>query len=390
MSEDVKNKSDRRQREEEKGLVAKEIERMKEFVGGMTGDDIKNGTWFPKLLTLALENYVTKVDASYFREKYPDLPVDAIVDARIRMAARYAGIGGGLSASAYTAAVAATIGTLGGASPLTVSAGVGSFVVDMSYTTQIQLRTAYDISVLYGVPIDVDDPDDMLKLVKIALAIKSGEAGMVAFAKGAPAFVRHFLKKYYSGAVLTAAKSLPVIGKHLLQRNVIKFALPVVGVPVSATVNFWTTRAAGNHAQRTLRDEAKLVEAADRLVEGTSDLGTMLWVILLVMRSDGALKEGETLLYHYVSVAVRRAGGFEADLDEIQSSIVLDERKAWDKAAAAGGEGKELYRVGVLAAGVAGTVTTEKLETLKKLAELFDVEYSAKDIRDHAKKWSKN
>lgn len=68
---------------------------MKEFVGGMTGDDIKNGTWFPKLLTLALENYVAKVDASYFRDKYPDLPVDAIVDARIRMAARYAGIEGG-------------------------------------------------------------------------------------------------------------------------------------------------------------------------------------------------------------------------------------------------------------------------------------------------------
>lgn len=224
---------------------------------------------------------------------------------------------GGLSASAYTVAVAGTIGTLGGASPLTVSAGVGSFVVDMSYTTQIQLRTAYDISVLYGVPIDINDPDDVLKLVKIALTIKAGESGGVAFAKGAPAFVRHFLKKYYSGAVLTAAKSLPVIGKHLLQRNIIKFAIPVVGVPVSATVNFWTTRTAGKHAKWTLRHEAKLAEAADRLAEGTTDLGAMLWVMWLVMRSDGALKEDETLLYHYVSVAVRRAGGFEADLDEI-------------------------------------------------------------------------
>lgn len=390
VDEDVKKKRKKRQREAEKGLVAKEVERMKEFVSGMTGDDVKNGTWFPKLLAHALENYVTKIDASYFRASYPDLPVDAIVDARIRMAARYASIEGGLSASAYTAAVAGTIGTLGGASPLTVSAGAGSFVVDMAYTTQIQLRTAYDISVLYGVPIDINDPDDMWKLVKIAFAIKTGEIGGVAVAKGAPAFVRHFLKKYYSGAVLTAARSLPVIGKHLLQRNVIKFAIPVVGVPVSATMNYWTTQTAGKHAKWTLRHEAKLAEAAGRAVEDTTDLGAMLWVLWLVMRSDGALKENETLLYHHASVAVRRAGGFEDDLDEIQSSIVLNEHKAWDRVVAADGAGEELYRAGVLAAVINGTTAPEKLETLKTLAELVGVEHSPKDIRDHARKWSQN
>lgn len=386
MAEESKKKESR---EEEKKFVIQDVEHTKDFVKDITGDDIKNGTWFPKLLAFALENYATKVDASYFRDKYPDLPVDAIVDARIRMAAKYASIEGGLSASAYTAAVVATIGTLGGASPLTMGAGVGSFVIDISYTTQIQLRTAYDISVLYGVPIDINDPDDVLKLVKIALAIKAGESSGVALANGAPAFVRYFLKRYYSGAVLTAARSLPVIGKYLLQRNVIKFAIPAVGVPVSTAMNYWTTKTSGNYAKWTLRHEAKLAESADRLVEGATDLGTMLWAMWLVMCSDGAMKEDETLLYHYVSVAVRRIGGFEADLDEIQASIVLDEHKAWNKVATAGDTGSDIYRAGVLAATVNGTVTSEKLETLKTLAKLVDVEFSAKDVREHAKKWSK-
>lgn len=59
------------------------------------------------------------------------------------------------------------------------------------------------------------------------------------------------------------------------------------------------------------------------------------------MVSDGALKEGDTLLYYYVSVAARR---------------------------------------------VDGTVTTEKFEKIKKLVELVDSEYSAKDIHGHTKK----
>jgi hypothetical protein len=44
------------------------------------------------------------------------------VDQRIKMAARYAALEGGLSASAYSAAVVATLGSAGGASPVMLPA----------------------------------------------------------------------------------------------------------------------------------------------------------------------------------------------------------------------------------------------------------------------------
>lgn len=58
------------------------------------------------------------------------------------MAARYAALEGGLSASAYTGAIILTIGTAGGASPATVPAAIATVIVDVAFITRLQLRLA--------------------------------------------------------------------------------------------------------------------------------------------------------------------------------------------------------------------------------------------------------
>jgi hypothetical protein len=97
--------------------VEKEQDKLRDFVKGLSGDDIKSGNWFEKLAAHALGSYTEKATWQYFQEKYEGVPADGIVDQRIKMAARYAALEGGLSAGAYTAAIIATIGSLGGASP---------------------------------------------------------------------------------------------------------------------------------------------------------------------------------------------------------------------------------------------------------------------------------
>ncbi len=147
--------------EQDKAAVEAELKGIRRFVGTLQMEDLKSGSWFEKLLTHALATYSQKVDADYFREKYPDLPADAVVQERIEMAARYAGIEGALSSGAYTTAIATTIGSGGGASPLTLPAAGTAFVVDLAYLSQAQVKLAYDISVLYRVPLDLEDPDDL-------------------------------------------------------------------------------------------------------------------------------------------------------------------------------------------------------------------------------------
>lgn len=198
--------------EADRRVVEQERAELREFIKGLSADDIKSGGWFTKLSAEALRSYTDKVDWQYFQERYEGVPADAIVDQRIKMAARYAALEGGLSAGAYTAAVAATIGSLGGASPATVPAAVTTMMVDVAFTTRLQLRLAYDIAVLYRVPLDLSDPEDMWKLIRVAFTIKSGEAIQKGVVKAVPAVVRPVIKRYYSKAVLSAAKGSPSSG----------------------------------------------------------------------------------------------------------------------------------------------------------------------------------
>ena len=113
------------------------------------------------------------------------------------------------------------------------------------------------------------------------------------------------IKRYYSGSVLTAAKGLPFVGKYLLQRNVIKAGIPVVGVPVAVALNRYTTLLAGRHAQAVFRNEAWVIELAESLSKRSQHPQLMLWVAWLVIMADRKIADDEALLIRHL---VRLAG----------------------------------------------------------------------------------
>ena len=281
-------------------VVDHERAELREFIKGLSPDDIKSGGWFTKLVAQALRSYTDKVNWQYFQERYEGVPADAIVDQRIKMAARYAALEGGLSAGAYSAAIIATLGSLGGASPATVPAAVATMMVDVTFITQLQLRLAYDVAVLYRVPLDLSDPDDMWKLIRVAFTIKSGEMVREGVIKAVPAIMRPVIKRFYSGAVLTAAKGLPFVGKFLLQRTVIKIGIPAVGVPLAVVLNRYTTLLAGRHAQAVFRNEARVIELAEGLSKRSQHPQLMLWVAWLVIMADHEIADDEALLIRHL------------------------------------------------------------------------------------------
>lgn len=309
--------------------VERERSEIREFVKGLTPDEIKSGGWFTRLLSMSLSSYTEKVDWQYFQEKYKGVPADAIVDQRIKMASRYAAIEGGISAGAYTATVAATIGSLGGASPATVPAAVATVMVDVVYVTQLQLRLAYDIAVLYRVPLDVSDPEDLWKLIRVAFTIKGGEVAREGVVKVAPALMRPLIKRFYSKGILAAGKGLPVVGKFLLQRNVIKIGIPVVGVPLAVLVNRYTTQIAGRHARAVFRNEARVFELAGNLSERSRHPQLMLWVAWLVINADGKISDDEALLFRHL---VRLVAERHEVIDEQLAQLVdLDPDEVWHR-----------------------------------------------------------
>lgn len=389
MDESWRSAEDDQATSDERADVRRELGRLRSLAASLRLDEVRDGTWFSRLLKYSLDTYVREVDADYLTSKYPGLPADAVVEARIALAARYASIEGGLSAGAYTGVVAATLGTVGGASPVTVPAATLSFVADLLFVSSLQLRLAHDIAVLYRVPLDLEDPEDMWKLIRIAFAIKGGEAGRGAVGKGVPALLRPVLKKLYGGSTLAAAKSLPVVGRHLLQRNLIKFTIPLVGVPLSAGVNYWSTRTAGASARKFFRHEARVVEAARRMTERTPQRTELLWVLWLVIKADLLVHEDERLLLKHVTAILRDVESELAALAELERTIDLDRQQVWSLLEAAEGDLAPLYDAAVVAAAVNGKVNVNELTVLRKLAGYCAVPFDEDAVRRLAADYAK-
>lgn len=350
--------------------VERERDRLKAFVSKLSFDEIKNGGWFAKLLTLSLATYTNKVDWKYFQDKYQGVPPDTIVDQRIKMAARYAAIEGGLSATAYTGIVAATIGSLGGASPATVPAAVATVMVDIAYISQLQIRLAYDIAVLYRVPLDTDDPEDLWKLIRVAFTIKSGELAREGAIMVVPGVLRPLIKRFFSGSVLTAAKSLPVVGKFLLQRNLIKIGIPLVGIPLAVILNRWTTTIAGRHARSVFRNEARVLEVADQLVERSKHPQLLLWVVWLVVNADEKNSDDEALLMRHLILLVRERHEI---FDERLARVVhLDPLEVWSRIDAEHDDLSDIVAAAAAAASIDGSVNSQERKLLDEIRRRCD------------------
>ena len=86
-----------------RGRVRQELDKLKGLAERVSLEEIRQGDWFPELLKFSLDQYVQDVDAEYFTRLYPGLSPQAMVAARIDLAARYASIEGALMAGSTTA-----------------------------------------------------------------------------------------------------------------------------------------------------------------------------------------------------------------------------------------------------------------------------------------------
>jgi hypothetical protein len=348
-------------------FVEDERAKLRKFITGLSPDDIKSGGWFTKLIAQALSSYTDKVNWQYFQERYVGVPADAIVDQRIKMASRYAALEGGLSASAYTAAVVTTLGSLGGASPATVPAAIATVMIDVAFITQLQLRLAYDVAVLYRIPLDLSDPEDMWKLIRVAFTIKSGEVAREGVIKVVPAVIRPVIKRFYSGAVISAARGLPVVGKFLLQRNVIKIGIPLVGVPLAVVLNRYSTLLAGRHAQAVFRNEARVIELAENLSARSRHPQLMLWVAWLVIMADRKIADDEALLIRHL---VRLVRDHHQVIDEQLARLVdIDPAEVWRRVDAESGDLSDIIDVADRVAAVDGPASSAEKAVISELRD---------------------
>lgn len=327
------------------------------------------------------------MDAEYFREKYPDLPPDAVVDRRIKLARYHAALAGAVTAGAYTGAVAATIGTAGGASAVALPAAAATLAADLLYLSWVQLQLAYDLSILYGEQIDTEDPEDIHDLLRLAFGIKAGEAFQGALVRLSPEAVRVGVKATATGARLTWLKALPVVGKYLLQRNIIKAAIPAVGIPLNAGLNYFFTGAIGKNARVLFRDKAASREAADRMArEAPANPMLLLKVLWLVVQADARTAPQEATLLKELTARIRETAEGPEILDEFKALVEIDPESVWyDVREADEMDKRILFDAACATAAIDHEIHKQEIEILEQLAECCGTEFDVRALKKTAK-----
>lgn len=213
-----------------------------------------SGEWLFLLIQKCFKNYWEHADAEYFKAKYATQDVEFIRKKLTTVAAHNASlIGAATGAAVSTDEILAIVtGGEGGVGiPANLAIAITAMASEAILLIKFQLKLVANLGKLYGVPLDPDDPEDVLTIFAFAaggsIAEAAGKVGMKVGGKVATAAVR----KYISKEVLETLKRVGAkLGIKILQKTILKYTVPVVSVGIGAGWNYMSTRAVGRIAKR--------------------------------------------------------------------------------------------------------------------------------------------
>lgn len=234
--------------------VKEELAQAKQLSQQFSIEEFKSGEWFFRLILMVKGSYERNARAAYFQQKYPDLSPDEIADKLISVTVRYATIAGGVSGVATSANEIMTISSAG----LAWSLFVGSVGAEMVYLARVQMRLILDLAVIYDIQLDPEDPEDVLLVFGYALGVAPADALGQLLQISGRAVTKDAVRKYISKSTLKTVQELgQKIGLKILQRSIIKFAIPVASVAISSSYNYTSTKAIGKVAKNHFKNRGK-------------------------------------------------------------------------------------------------------------------------------------
>jgi len=243
--------------------VSSNLAEAKDFAKTLNIDEVKSGQWFIALLHKVIQSYDRNARAEYFQQKYPGLPADEIADILTSVTVKYATIAGAVTGAAITANQIAALSSLG----MTTALVVGGIGAEMVYLARIQMRLVLDLSVVYDLQLDADDPEDILMVFGYALGVAPTEMlgkGLQVAARGG---TQYAVKKYISKGTLRAIQDFgKKIGFRILQKTILKYTVPVVSAVVGSSYNYVSTKSVGGIAKNHLKNRGKVTEELRQLV----------------------------------------------------------------------------------------------------------------------------
>ena len=219
-------------------------------LGGMAA--FKSGEWFFKMIAGSLKSYFLKADFEYFQKKYPKKDKDYISGKLISVAAKNASLVGALTGAAVSADEIAAIFTFGEGGigiPANITIGVSALLSESVVLVRIQLKLIFELSKIYNMELDPNDPEDILIIFAYALGGSAAEAAGKIGMKVGSHILEHAIKNNIRKDVLKSLQKIGAkMGIKILQRSIIKYTLPLASIGIGTGWNYFSTKSIGKIA----------------------------------------------------------------------------------------------------------------------------------------------
>lgn len=255
----------------------KKLDKIKQQVGefrAMFADNpvrhVKEGTWFTTLVRLVLDSHTKKVNAAYFRQKYPGLDQQRVAKRLVQSASNHMGLAGGVAGAAVSAAQISTWVT-GGAAAAALAA---TLIGEISYITYHQLTLVYDLSIVLDAELDREDPEDLMTLFWFAFGVNLWEeAANGILLKTGPRAAEYLGRKALRAGTRKALQGVAArfggtqLARKITERALLRLIVPGVNIPVAAGINYAFTKKLGKLAISNLNHRGVLVHPIRKLQE---------------------------------------------------------------------------------------------------------------------------
>ena len=366
-----------------KAQVSKELEDAKTLAKTLNFEEVKSGEWFIKLLQQVVRAYDRNARATYFQKKYPGLPPDEIADILTSVTVKYAAIAGAIAGGAATMNEIAAISSAG----LTVPLFVGTIGAEMLYLSNIQMRLVLDMSVLYDLQLDPEDPEDILLIFGYALGVAPAEVLGKGLQVAARAGTTNAIKKVVSKGTREALiKFGKRIGLNLLQRNIIKYAVPVASAAVGSGYNYIATKSVGKIAKIHFKNRGKVTDELRAVISKKIIYDLAIPAAAMFMAQvDGNVSSKEKELYRAMLSRMSFEEHTPADFNRLVSEehSILDAVSQIEDAELR----KALIELLTLMAVYDGILANEEREFLTSAAERLGVSLDIEQVEKRAKEY---
>jgi uncharacterized protein (DUF697 family) len=242
-----------------KNAIQEQFEKAKkEFdeFGGWKG--FKSGQWFIALVRASFRAYYEKAHYEYFKAKYPGADDDGLIEKLTSVAARNAAILGGIVGAAVGADEIAALAELGITLPANLAIAGAAVAGELILLTRIQLQLIANIAKIMRVHLDPDDPEDILLIFAFAVGGSVSEAAGKEGMKIGGHLTKVAVKKTINKEVLKKLREIALkLGYKLLQRTIIKYAVPLASIGIGAVWNYVSTQTVAKIAKKHFKERKK-------------------------------------------------------------------------------------------------------------------------------------